>query len=447
MRAKSLWLLPFAALALISQRVEAEPAASWTPLDADQSHALTNVVEWQETRQPSTPKQPPQWTKLPTKEGSDPAKTVVWQDSPSDSDDLASDPKAPASPQQNPPTSQEEAQAALKALAAQFPSGPTFANDKAIWRDGNWHPQISNSVPVGFGPKGVMASFSLAGIDCTASGVCTVPATWDEYSQQLQAFGEAQWDWSLGVGDPTKWLGLTITSSFEETKLKLGGRNTGADSARNLFSNYFVGFHLSRALGPDTSIRTGVKNWIDVKDCGLDCGFPKSAYGVISQRIRLKQNQDDWFPNAYISAGIGNGEFRSLDEQFRASVAAQRAAGCSTYGYQPKQPCSDNARRRAVLEAANFGQLTPIASAALEVYPGFNAISEWSGRNLNLGFSVRPFEDVGLVFTSMWNNLIRNCDWGCNVDVPDYPGGAPIPDNLITYRPVWSFNVSLEFKF
>lgn len=327
------------------------------------------------------------------------------------------------------------------------PSGPTFANDKALWRDGVWHPQISSMVPIGFGPKGVMASFSLAGTDCTASGVCAVPATWDEYLQQVESFGDSQWDWSLGVGDPTKWLGLTITSSFEETKLQLGSRNTGSDTTRNLFSNYYVGFHLSRALGSDTSIRTGVKNWIDVKDCGLNCGFPKSAYGVISQRIRLKQDQEGWFPNAYINAGVGNGEFRSLDEQFRASVAAQRAAGCSTYGYQPKQPCSNDTRRRAVLEAANYGQLTPIASAALEIYPGFNAISEWSGRNLNLGFSVRPFEEVGLVFTSMWNNLIRNCDWGCNVDIPDYPGGAPIPDNLITFRPVWSFNVSLEVKF
>jgi len=447
MRVKSLSLLPFAALILISQQCQAQPAAGWKALDEDQKSSPTTVLEWQATQEASPSEQSPQWTELPTKESNDTTNSVVWHTVPTDADDLATDPKALASPQPNPPSSPEEAQAVLKVLAAQQPSGPTFANDKALWRDGLWHPQISNTVPVGFGPKSVMASFSLAGTDCTASGVCTVPATWDEYSQQLQAFGEAQWDWSLGLGDPTKWLGLTITSSFEETKLQLGGRNTGADSARNLFSNYYVGFHLSRALGPDTSIRAGVKNWIDVKDCGLDCGFPKSAYGVVSQRIRLKQKQDGWFPNAYVSAGVGNGEFRSLSEQFQASVAAQRAAGCSTYGYQPKQPCSDNARRRAVLEAANFGQLTPIASAALEVYPGFNAISEWSGRNLNLGFSVRPFEDIGLVFTSMWNNLIRNCDWGCNVDVPDYPGGAPIPDNLITYRPVWSFNVSLEFKF
>ena len=73
--------------------------------------------------------------------------------------------------------------------------------------------------------------------------------------------------------------------------------------------------------------------------------------------------------------------------------------------------------------------------------------TKWSGRNLNLGFSVRPFEDFGLVFTSMWNNLLQNCDYGCKVDVPDYPEGAPIPDNMTTERAVWSFRLSVDMKF
>ena len=51
-----------------------------------------------------------------------------------------------------------------------------------------------------------------------------------------------------------------------------------------------------------------------------------------------------------------------------------------------------------------------------------------------------------VVFTSMWNNLIQNCDYGCDVDVPNYPGGT-IPDNMITMRPVWSFSASLNLKF
>ena len=329
-----------------------------------------------------------------------------------------------------------------------FPSGPTFANDKALWRDEQWHPQISSTVPVGFGPKGWMLTAGVFGIDCTASGVCEQPDSWDEYQNQIESFGEAQLDFALGMGDAEKTVGLTLTASFEETKLPFGDRNTqGLESDANIFDEYYIGAHLSRNIGPDTSVRVGIKNWIDVKQCGLDCGFPKSAYGVISQRIRLNPDQESWFPNAYLTVGVGNGEFRPLDEQVRASIAAQRAAGCQTYGYIPDKPCNNNTLRRAVLDAANYGQLTPIGAAALEIYPGFNAIGEWSGRNLNLGFSVKPFEEFGLVFTSMWNNLIANCDWGCDVDVPDYPGGAPIPDNMITFRPVWSFQLSLDVKF
>ena len=204
---------------------------------------------------------------------------------------------------------------------------------------------------------------------------------------------------------------------------------------------------MSRNFGSDTALRLGIKNWLDVKECGLNCGFPKSAYGVISQRFRLRQDQYTWFPNAYLTAGVGNGEFRPLDEQVRASIAAQKSAGCQTYGYIPDRPCSSNTLRRAVLDAANYGELTPIGAAALEVYPGFNAIGEWSGRNLNLGFSVRPFEELGLVFTSMWNNLLQNCDYGCEIRVPGSPDPVALPDNLITFRPVWSFKLSLDMKF
>ena len=168
---------------------------------------------------------------------------------------------------------------------------------------------------------------------------------------------------------------------------------------------------------------------------------------MISQRLRLNPYQNSWFANAYITAGVGNGEFRPLDEQVRASIASQRAYGCQTYGYIPDKPCSRNTLRRAVLDAANYGQLTPIGAVAVEVFPGFNAIGEWTGRNLNMGFSVRPFEEVGLVFTTMWNQLLKNCDYGCDVRVPDFDDTVPLPPNLITYRPVWSFQLSLNMKF
>jgi hypothetical protein len=50
-----------------------------------------------------------------------------------------------------------EAQDEQRQLKAVIPSsGPTYANFRALWRDGDWLPQISSLVPVGYGPKGVM---------------------------------------------------------------------------------------------------------------------------------------------------------------------------------------------------------------------------------------------------------------------------------------------------
>jgi hypothetical protein len=403
---------------------EAFPPLQWTNSEDKQHTPTSKGLRWRAMdRQPSADDEVA------------PSQTVLWQDTPP-GEVITADDIAPQEETQDEP------------LVVIEPSGTTFANDKAIWRDEQWHPQISSMVPVGFGPKGWMLTAGIFGIDCTASGVCEQPDSWEEYQNQIESFGEAQFDLSLGMGDAEKTVGLTLTASFEETKLPFGDRNTqGLETDANIFDEYYIGAHLSRNIGPDTSVRVGIKNWIDVKQCGLSCGFPKSAYGVISQRIRMNSDQESWFPNAYLTVGVGNGEFRPLDEQVRASIAAQRAAGCQTYGYIPDKPCNTNTLRRAVLGAANYGQLTPIGAAALEIYPGFNAIGEWSGRNLNLGFSVKPFEEFGLVFTSMWNNLIANCDWGCDISVPDQKGKVPLPENMITYRPAWSFTASINLKF
>ena len=79
-----------------------------------------------------------------------------------------------------------------------------------------------------------------------------------------------------------------------------------------------------------------------------------------------------------------------------------------------------------------------------------NLIGEWSGRNLNAGFSVRPFEDLGLVFTGMWENILPNCDYGCRISVSGVPDGIDLETSLphaLTERPRFSFQASLELKF
>jgi len=126
-------------------------------------------------------------------------------------------------------------------------------------------------------------------------------------------------------------------------------------------------------------------------------------------------------------------------------VKPQCDADCSTFGYQPDSPCSNDTRNRAVLDAANYGNWAPIGSAALEVYPGFNMIGEWSQGHLNAGFSVKPFKEFDFIFTSMWNTLLTNCDYGCTVKINGVQ--AAIPDNMTTERAKWSIAASLDIKF
>ena len=336
-------------------------------------------------------------------------------------------------------------------VVVDLPSGTTFANDKAIWRDNSWHPQISGTVPVGFGPKGVMFSASVWGIDCvTGAGFCANPTDFSDYLDQIERSGESQYNLSLGFGDAEKLVGVTVTTRIEETKIPFGERNTqDLETDKNLLDEYYVGVHVSRNLSPDTAIKFGIDNWIDVKKCGDSCGFPKSAYGVVSQRFRLSEDQDAFFPNAYLTVGAGNGQFRPFGEMVRDSIAKQRAAGCSTFGYTANEPCNEDTLYRAIQRASGYGKIYPIGAVALEIFSGMNIIGEWSGRNLNAGFSIRPFRDFGFILAGMWENILPNCDYGCIIAIPDLPGGLDLSrfDDAMTERARFSLQASLEFKF
>ena len=406
---------------------EAFPPLQWTNSEDKQRNPPSKGLRWEAMdRQPSADDEVA------------PSQTVLWQDTPP-GEVITADDIAPQEKTQDEP------------LVVIEPSGTTFANDKAIWRDEQWHPQISSMVPVGFGPKGGMFSASVWGIDCvTGAGFCANPTDFNDYLDQIESSGESQFNLSLGFGDAEKLVGVTMTTRIEETKIPFGERNTqNLETDKNLLDEYYIGVHVSRNLGPDTAIKFGIDNWIDVKKCGDRCGFPKSAYGVISQRIRLNRDQNAFFPNAYLTVGAGNGQFRPFDEMVRDSISKQRAAGCSTVGYAADEPCSTDTLYRAIQRASGYGKIHPIGALALEAFPGMNLIGEWSGRNLNAGFSVRPFQEFGLVLTAMWENILPNCDYGCTIDVPDYPGGLDLSlfEKAMTERARFSFQASLELKF
>ena len=319
-------------------------------------------------------------------------------------------------------------------------SGPTYANYRALWRDGDWLPQISNTVPVGFGPQGFMASLNYRFIDCTTgAGRCTTPDNYQKWVDSSNAQGDAYINTTIGFGDSLKWIGIIISNTTQGTAY------SGPRSKDGFLGGNMTGVHIAKAFGPDTSIRIGVENLIrwDWPQADLD----KNAYGVISQRVRLRSKETDWFANLYLTAGIGNGAFRPLETQIQAQIAAQRAAGCTTYGFLAIKECAEITRRWAVQQGTEFGSFSPIGAVGVEIFKGVNLITEWTGRNLNAGLSIRPFPELGLVITPMLENLVANCDYGCRVTVPGYAQGVPIPDNVLTFRPRFSLQASIEFKF
>ena len=320
-------------------------------------------------------------------------------------------------------------------------SGPTHANLRALWRDGDWLPQISNIVPIGFGPQGVMATFSYRALDCTTgAGVCTVPANYQAWTNTIQNQGDAYFSEAIGFGDSLKAVGIVVTNTTQGTAY------SGTRGQDKFFGGNQTGFHISKAFGADTALRIGVENWIrwDWPQADLQ----KNAYGVISQRLRIGPNDGGWFRNLYLTAGAGNGALRPLDKQIGAQIAAQKQAGCYTWNYIPPsgKDCSPETRRRAVRDGGDFGNLAPLGAIGLEVIKGFNLIGEWSGRNLNLGLSVRPFPELGLVITPMFENILVNSDYGVNVAIPGAPPQA-LPSNVLTDRARFSIQASVEVKF
>ena len=65
----------------------------------------------------------------------------------------------------------------------------------------------------------------------------------------------------------------------------------------------------------------------------------------------------------------------------------------------------------------DYGSLWPVGSIAYLVNPKLSLFGEWWGRNLTLGFSLKPFDEINWVITPGISSIIQNSDWD-----PQYPG-------------------------
>ena len=328
-------------------------------------------------------------------------------------------------------------------------NAPTYASSRALWRNDRWHPQISYLIPNGYGPKGIMLDASLNYTDCPIGTSQCEPLT-NIFSPQ-NGIDNGSTYFNLGFGDTKNWGGILITNSAERISGSILA-DSNPINRNNILQGIQTGLHYSKAIGPDTSFRTGIENLITWdKNDSIFSDKTRNFYFVGSQRLRLKDanNSNKWFRNLYLTAGIGNGDFKPIEQTFQDQNQAIKDAGCATYGFAPKKQCSNERVQRALRTGSDYGQINPIASASLEVFDGLNMITEWSGRNLNAGLSWRPFADLGIVITPMVESIVRNCEYQeCRVTpIKGYSKKVALDDNILTSRLRLSIQASIQIKF
>ncbi|WP_242032138.1 S-layer homology domain-containing protein [Microcoleus sp. FACHB-672] len=164
----------------------------------------------------------------------------------------------------------------------------------------------------------------------------------------------------FGLGNAQKAVGLDVGAAIFNLSDSFGDRGG-------------VSFKLHRALPDDFAVAIGWQNAIvwGFTDAG------SSVYGVASKMFRLQDSTEKPFSRLYLSAGVGNGQFRSEFD------------------------INDNKDTIGV-----FG------SVAVRVAQPVNAIAEWTGQDLTLGVSFVPFQNVPLVITPAVTDVTNNAGDG-----------------------------------
>jgi hypothetical protein len=151
----------------------------------------------------------------------------------------------------------------------------------------------------------------------------------------------------FGLGDSLKAVGLDVNVAINDV---------------SEFKRGAVGFKLHRRLPDQWAIAVGVNNALT---WGKSIGGI-SPYGVVTKGFQLRDDVRTPFSQIYVSAGAGTGRYRTEDD----ILNDQNSVGV-------------------------FG------SVAVRVIEQVNFITEWSGQDLSLGFSVLPFQRVPIVFTPL----------------------------------------------
>jgi hypothetical protein len=159
----------------------------------------------------------------------------------------------------------------------------------------------------------------------------------------------------IGLGDAEKSVGVELSYTL-----------ASFGSNRDFGSGGFNA-KVHRRLPQGWAVAAG---WNGLINLGDDNDFENSVYGVVSKIIRTREDINQPFSRVAITAGIGNGQFRT-----------EEAVD------------DDN------------GTINVFGNVAVRVAEPVSLIAEWTGQDLGVGVSIAPFKNIPLVITPAWRDI------------------------------------------
>ena len=173
----------------------------------------------------------------------------------------------------------------------------------------------------------------------------------------------------FGVGDARESVGLQVSY----TAASFGGSRDFLSGGLNAKIHRRLGERSSVAVGGEGIINFGR---LPEDDDGIEFNdFENTYYGAVTHVVNLKEDFSQPFSRLIVTGGAGTGRFRSVDQLIDDDFAV-----------------------------GLFG------SAALQVYPWANVITEWTGQDLAAGVSIVPFSNVPLVITPAFRDIAGEGD-------------------------------------
>lgn len=168
---------------------------------------------------------------------------------------------------------------------------------------------------------------------------------------------DGQMVFGVGLGDARKSIGVVL--SYTMVNLKSDGPNDFGMGGFNV--------KVHRQLNKDLAVAVGMNGFLNIGDDTRIPGandFENSLYGAVTKVIHTREDINKPFSRVAITAGVGNGQFRTED-----SINQD----------------DDNFNV--------FGNM------AIRVLPQASLITEWTGQDLAIGASIAPFKNIPLVIT------------------------------------------------